>query len=309
VTLGALVSVEVRRFLARRLVWVITGLAVLAILVSGTVAFARSHRLQPGDPSPGEIQRQQEIEFCAAGHYGIPPEEVPEGMTLEEFCEQQLVPPAEAFGGDPAFHLSSLQDIYLGTGAVLAMMAWVLAGSFIGAEWRAGTVGTMLTWEPRRIRVILVKAAVAALMAFVGTVLLQALLGAALVPAAVFRGSTEGTTAVWLGDTAGVVLRSAAVSAVAAGLGFSLASVARNTAAAFGVAFGYLIVFEQLLAGLRPGWQKWLLVINVGVFLSGRSEDVGVFGRSAFGAGMVLAAYALGLVLLATALFRVRDVT
>jgi ABC-2 type transport system permease protein len=307
--MGALVSVEVRRFLARRLVWAITGLAVVAILVSGTVAFARSHRLEPGDLSPGEIQRRQEIEFCSQGHYGVPPGEIPPGMTLEEFCEQELVPSAEAFGGDPAFRLSSLTDIYLGTGAVLVMVAWVLAGSFIGAEWRAGTVGTMLTWEPRRVRVILVKAFVAALMAFVGTVLLQALLGAALVPAAVFRGSTAGTDAAWLRETAGVVLRGAAVSAVAAGLGFSIASVARNTAAAFGVAFGYLIVFEQILAGVRPGWQKWLLGVNIGVFLTGRPEEVGVFGRSAFGAGMILATYALGLLLVATALFRVRDVT
>lgn len=156
---------------------------------------------------------------------------------------------------------------------------------------------------------ILVKVAVAAAMAFVGTLLLQAILGGALVPAAAFRGSTEGTDAAWLRETAGVVLRGATVSAVAAALGFSLASVARNTAAAFGAAFGYMIIFEQILAVLRPGWQKWLLVVNVGVFVTGTPEDVGVLGRSAFGAGMLLGAYALGMVLVAAALFRLRDVT
>jgi ABC-2 type transport system permease protein len=306
--MGALISVEVRRFLARRLVWVMTGLAVLAILVSGTVAFVRSHRLEPGASAPGEIERRQEIEFCAEGHYGIPPEEIPEGMTLEEFCAQ-IVPPAEELGGDPAFHLASLKDIYIGTSVILAMVAWMLAGSFIGAEWRAGTVGTMLTWEPRRIRLILAKAAVAVAMAFVGTVLLQAILGAALVPAAAFRGSTEGTGLVWLRETAGVVVRGATVSAVAAALGFSLASVARNTAAAFGAAFAYMIIFEQILAVLRPGWQKWLLVVNVGVFLTGNPQDIGVLGRSALGAGILLGAYGLGLVFVATALFRLRDVT
>jgi hypothetical protein len=307
--MGALIFVEVRRFLARRLVRVMTGLAILAILVSGTVAFVRSHRLEPGAPAPGEILRQQEIEFCAAGEYGIPPEDIPQGLTLREFCEETLVPPAVEFGGDPAFRLSDLKEIYIGTGVILALVAWMLAGSFIGAEWRAGTVSTMLTWEPRRIRVILAKAAVAVAMAFVGTVLLQAILGAALVPAAAFRGSTEGTDVVWLRETAGVVVRGATVSAVAAALGFSLAAVARNTAAAFGTAFAYMIVFEQILAVLRPGWQKWLLVVNVGVFLSGNPQDIGVIGRSAFGAGLLLGAYALGLVFVATALFRLRDVT
>ena len=37
--------------------------------------------------------------------------------------------------------------------------AWLLAASFVGAEWHAGTMGTLLTWEPRRLYVLGAKVA------------------------------------------------------------------------------------------------------------------------------------------------------
>jgi hypothetical protein len=92
-------------------------------------------------------------------------------------------------------------------------------------------------------------------------------------------------------------------------MGLALAMVARNTAAALGVGFGYLIVFEQVLAALRPGWRPWLLITNIGVVVSGDPTVLDVANRTVVEAALILTAYAGILLLTAGLLFRVRDVT
>jgi hypothetical protein len=146
-------------------------------------------------------------------------------------------------------------------------------------------------------------------LVFVGAVLLQSVLGVALWPAASFRGSTAGLDAAWTRETAGVLLRCAAVCALGSIMGFALAMVARNTAAALGVGFGYLIVFEQVLGALRPGWRPWLLITNIGVVVSGDPTVLDVANRTVVEAALILTAYAGILMVTAGLLFRARDVT
>ena len=303
-------DVEARRYLSRRLVRFLVGLAVLGILIAGTVMFFKSHRA--GSAEVRALQRQAEsdrreaIRACVSGEFGE--FDVPAGMTLEEFCEQQVVGPVLV--EDPAFHLTNLRDVYLGTNGILVTLFLLLGASFVGAEWHAGTMTTLLTWEPRRVRVIVAKLAVSAALAFAGYVALQILLGLALTPAAVVRGSTEGVDRAWFGDVAAFLLRGGAVAAIAATLGGSLAFIGRNTAAALGVLFGYVAILEPLLRGLRPGWEGWFLFGNLGTFLVGNSGDSGQFSpRSGFAAGVVIGLYAAGIAAIAVASFRTRDVT
>lgn len=305
-----LLDVEARRYLARRLVRFLVGLAVLGMLIAGTVMFFRSHRAASAETRilnrQAELERQQAVFACARGEFGQFP--VPEGMTLEEFCEEQVVGPLVV--EDPAFHLTNLEDVYLGTNGILVALFLLLGASFVGAEWHAGTMTTLLTWEPRRVRVIAAKLAVSAGLAFVGYLALQTLLGLALTPAAAIRGSTEGVDGAWLWGVAAFLLRGAAVAAIAATLGGSLAFIGRNTAAALGVLFGYIAILEPLLRGLRPGWERWFLFGNLGTFLVGNSGDSGQFSpRSGLSAGLVIGLYAIGIAAIAVASFRTRDVT
>jgi ABC-2 type transport system permease protein len=180
-----LVGVEARRYVSRRLVRVLVGLALLGILITGTVMFFTSHRATAAElralQRQGEAQRQDAVRACRAGEFGIPASEVPPGMSLEEYC-RSLVPPAHEFGpAEDTFHLTTIHDVLLGTNGLLIALFLLLGASFVGAEWHAGTMTTLLTWEPRRVRVILAKIAVAAAMAFIGTIVLQALLGMARV--------------------------------------------------------------------------------------------------------------------------------
>jgi hypothetical protein len=62
----------------------------------------------------------------------------------------------------------------------------------------------------------------------------------------------------------------AGASALGAWIGVTLAMVGRNTAAALGVAFGYLAIVESLLRGFIPKISGSLLSTNLVIFVDGR---------------------------------------
>ena len=246
--IGFLAS-EFRRFRSRRIVLVLTGLALLAIAIAGVIVFA-AHE----------------------------------------------------------FALEDLPEVLMGTSLILIAIGWILGASAIGAEWHTGHVTTILTWEPRRGRVIVAKVAASLISVFVLTYALQAVLGAALAVDAAARGSTAGVDAAWLAETADVALRVSLLATFYAGFGFALASVGRNTAVALGVGFGYLVIVENLVRGLRPRWIPWLLTENSALFIVDLPGDFPLLGRSTAEAGFYLAAVTATLLLAAAGLFRLRDV-
>jgi ABC-type transport system involved in multi-copper enzyme maturation permease subunit len=208
-----------------------------------------------------------------------------------------------------SYDLATLPEVFLGTSFVFVILGWLFGASFVGAEWHAGTVTTLLTWEPRRTRVIVAKATAGVVSVFVLTVLLQLVLGAVLTVDAATQGSTAGADVTWAAEAAVVGLRVALVSSIFAGVGFGIASIGRNTAAALGVGFGYIVIVENLVRGLRPAWAPWLLTENTGLFLIGDPADFPQLHRSVVGAGIYLAAVATLLLVAAASQFRVRDVT
>lgn len=208
-----------------------------------------------------------------------------------------------------SYDLVTLPEVFLGTSFVFVILGWLFGASFVGAEWHAGTVTTLLTWEPRRTRVIVAKVTATVVSVFVLTLVLQLVLGGVLAVDAAAQGSTVGADGAWAAEAAGVALRVALVSCIFAGVGFGIASIGRNTAAALGVGFGYIVIVENLVRGLRPAWSPWLLTENAGLFLIGDPADFPNLDRSAVEAGIYLAAVAMLLLVAAAAQFRVRDVT
>jgi ABC-2 type transport system permease protein len=307
---STLLAVELRRILSRRAVSAAAALVLLGMLIAGGVLFARSHRSNAaqvqGQVQEAEAKRKRAVAACAAGEFGIPTEEVPPGMTMEQYCEQ-VIGTAEI--DDAAFRLVRFREVAENLSGLFIALLMILSASFIGAEWHAGTITTQLTWEPRRNRVLSAKAVAVALFAFAFFVLAEVLLFGILAPSAVFRGTTEGVNLGWLQGTSGVVLRGATAAALTSAIAFSLASVARNTAAAVGAVFVYIAVVEPLIRAVRPRWQPWYLYDNLSTFISGHPPGFSPIGRTMTGAAVLLAAYAMGFVLLAMAVFRRRDVT
>ncbi len=79
----------------------------------------------------------------------------------------------------------------------------------------------------------------------------------------------------------------------------------RNTALALGISFAWLAVVENMIRGLRPKWEPWLIGNNAASFVAPGEEGA---VRSMLGGGVMLAIYALLIATIATQIFKRRDV-
>jgi ABC-type transport system involved in multi-copper enzyme maturation permease subunit len=223
--------------------------------------------------------------------------------------------PRNACPNPSCFKLVDLTQVFQGTSAPLIILGIALAASFMGAEWGAGTMTTLLTWEPRRIRVYVAKLIAAAIFTFVSAVFLQIVLGLTLLPSAVLNGSTAGADAGWLVSTAGSLGRGALIAALGAGIGLAIGSLARNTTAAVLIAFFYIFVLENVVRGLKPGWIRWMVGENAGVFILGHrlissaADGEPLISHTPLQGLLVVCGYVGILSAAAIALFLRRDVT
>ncbi|MDQ3619297.1 MAG: hypothetical protein M3391_04120, partial [Actinomycetota bacterium] len=160
-----------------------------------------------------------------------------------------------------------------------------------------------------RIRLMLAKVAAATLFAFVCALLIQALVGTVVALSAYAFGTTAAADGEWLRELIEQTLRIAGVGALVGVVGFSLASLGRNTAAALGVGFAYVVVVENLIRALKPEWQPWFFSDNAALVITADSAAFTQVGHTVVQAALVIAGYMLVLLLAALAVFRRRDVT
>lgn len=205
--------------------------------------------------------------------------------------------------------LADLPGILKGTSFILIAIGLVVGASSVGADWQQGTMATLLTWEPRRVRVFVVRLLTIAVVVTLLTVVLLALLSLGLALVASTRGSTVGTDDAWFRAVVGTILRISVVASLTAVLGAAIAGIGRHTAAAMGAVFVYLAVVESLLRGLVPRWVPNMLSSGMVVFIDGRAGDPGNGAvLSVERALATVVVYAVVFAVLATTLFRVRDV-
>jgi ABC-type transport system involved in multi-copper enzyme maturation permease subunit len=297
-----LLRAELRRFVSRDVVRMFAVAVLIAIAIGSTIAAVNSKI-----KAPDEATYRSELQHCLDGGY-IPANELPRKYdSMEQYCSDNVRP--EYFGGgDQRFELSGLPDILQGAGILVVIGGLLLGASFAGAEWHAGTMTTLLTWEPRRVRVLAAKAIVSAAAVFVLMVVLLAVFAGALTLVAATRGITDHLGDHFVRSVVGTVLRVAACSSAGALVGLAIAMLARNTAAAVGIGFAYLAVIEGLIRGLRPGWQHYLLADNIAVVVTG--GDAGIMQEPVTfeHAAVTVVVWAAALVFAAAVAFRVRDV-
>ena len=302
-----LVLSEFLRIRSRRLIWVLAILMVLGVVVGSAIAAANSHPPTSADVERAHASYLSEHASCVAGDFHMPSAMLG-GKTLRQWCDENI---REAdFAPTHEFVLSTLSDILKGTSFLLIVMGLVIGSSSVGADWHSGSMSTLLTWEPRRLRVLAVRIVVVAATVFFLAIALQALLSLALAAVAATRGDTTGLGGTWLQDLTLVIARIGAMAVFGAVVGLSVSMIGRATAASLGVVFVYLAVVESLLWGLKPGIAPWLLSTNSVVFVS---DDplIGGPGTDPFSvthAVVVMTIYAVALVVVAAALFRSRDV-
>lgn len=204
------------------------------------------------------------------------------------------------------FSRENVADGLIGLSFPLLMFSWLVGASAIGAEWGNRTVSALLTWEPRRTRVLVTKAAAAAVSTALWVIALQIVWTAVMMPVASDGvGFTVGPPFSW-GDYLAFAARILGVCVVASVLGFSLATIGKNTGAALGGGMAYLLIVESLVRAYLPEWNDWLLSTNI-VRVAERGADAAFDGVTTEEAALRLVAYAVGLFLVALGVFRRRE--
>jgi ABC-type transport system involved in multi-copper enzyme maturation permease subunit len=300
-----LLAVEFRRFFARRAIRVIVLLAVLGCILAGVIVLFTARSSAEDEAF---IRQQREINFnnCMSFFQSDQGEgQLPPGQSAEEVCRAQ----SDSIQPGGGFLFDALDEILVGTSILLAMIGVILGATFIGAEWSSGSMGTLLTWESRRHRVLLSKAVAVVLCSFLIAIALQVFLALALLPAALINDAMGVTGAAWFRATSGVAFRAAIGTSIVALLGASIASIGRNTSAALGAVFAYFVIVENLLRGFKPHWASWFFGENFGVFIVGNTDEAPIIGHGVIESGMYLIGYTLIAFLAALVLFQRRDIT
>ena len=290
-----------------RLVVVVLVGALLATAVGLVIAAFDSTPPTDAQIAAARVQAREEFANCLVADY----EGVQFEGTLEEFCRE--------FFGDPSDYMPShlkladLPEVLEGISSITSILALVVGASVVAVSWQTGTISTIFTWEPRRLRWFAARILVIAAGVFVMTLVIVAFVSAGLALAAMLRGSTVGIDGGWRSDVLTTSLRVSVAAAAAALIGGGVAAAGRHTSAALGVVFVWTAVIEGLIRGFRPLWSPWLLGDNLVSFLSWRVTDyqVSTFesyivtpGRASF---VILGYVALTLALGFT-FIRIRDV-
>jgi hypothetical protein len=264
-----LLNMEIRRALHRRLVWGLIAIAVLAILTTGVISYVASAGLDLTTVPADQVHVARLADWWRP--------DIGDGVLL-------------------------LPAIMLFLGALIG------GASVVGAEWRTGGVTTVLTWEPRRHRLLLTRLASAGALAAAIGFALEVLFLLSLLPTVLAHGTTTGADAAYLASVLGAMARIALLTGLAAVLGAALAGLGRNTTAALVAVWGWLLVGEGLVRALRPHLARFLLSENVGIFVtSSRALDVS-YSRPAWLALATLVLYTGLTVGLGAVVFARRDI-
>jgi len=306
-----LLQSEFLRAASRRLVPMVLIGGLIGIVIGLGIAAAHADKPTEAEMAQGQITYEKNVARC---EQRISPEQMPPGYDgdAEAFCEKTLGP------GFDGFFLRDLDTILQGTATFVILLGVLLGASLGGADWTSNTMQTLLTWEPRRVRVFLVRAFVIAVCVFVITVFLQVVFAGVDALVASTRGSTAFLpSAFWRS----VFVTIGRVSLMATGLaliGYAVAMIGRSTVASLGALFGYLILFEAVIAGFRPTIQGSLLIRAAIVVITHQpiideahtfdyNQPVILLGVSR--AWAVVGVYMLVLGVLGLLIFRRRDVT
>jgi ABC-type transport system involved in multi-copper enzyme maturation permease subunit len=250
----SLYKAEMRRLTKRRFTrfFVLGTLIVLAAIVAGM--FATNQQVTPearaAATAEAEANYQEAVRFaadektrCEAAQGTAQAGNFPPG------CDGFYEPTREDFQAewymDPTFDFrQQFGDMVTALAALLAVLAFVIGATYVGAEWSSGGMMNLLLWRPQRLKVLSTKlgALLAGLTAL--TVVASAVWTGLFALVASMRGTLDGMTSGAWQSFALMELRGLVLVIVAGAIGFGLASLGRHTAMALGAAIGAVIVFQ-----------------------------------------------------------------
>ena len=310
---GSLLRAEILRIRSRRMVRVLLVLAFAVVVAVSLGQFVNHSRTSAADIAAAKVQANAQRTFCIQTA-GLPPDQA------RQVCDT----PYQSFLAKLPFMASTdLPNVALALGVGMAAVLFLVGTTSGGADWSAKTMPALLFWEPRRTRVLFTKQAVVVGLALAVAVITQ---GAWLVIGSVVtatRGSWAGRGTDYWSQLVRLDSRLTILAMLAAAGGYALASLIRNTGAALGVTFVYLVIVETVVGQFVKSLRPYLVGQNVAGLVTGGGVDVTTgsssapnsYGREAIvhlsnaraGVGLLVAVAALtGLGLF---LFKRRDLT
>lgn len=327
-----LLRVELRRVFSRRLVLTL----MLLPLVFVAVGFIGVH-VELSNAEANRAEAQQFYEQALEDWQDDGAEMVAECVEQEELerertgnpsidfgCDQMREPVLADFLFEPQPVDQQLVGAIVALALPVAVLALLIGATTTAAEFTARSIGTWLTFEPRRDRVWGTKVLAAAIavvpmaLAFLGGFAL----GIPLIYR--FNDAPAALSAAAWGDVLAAGGRAVAIVAVAGAVGAALGMLLRNTGAVLGVLVAYTIVVEGLLRGFVSRLDPYLLTRNAEAWLraglewtsvecspspDGGEECVEVVRTiSLLDASLLLGGVAAGLLALSWLLFRRSDI-
>jgi ABC-2 type transport system permease protein len=350
-----LLNVELSRLFSRRLVRVLAIVGLLGFLAVDGLIAARSNTDTASAHARADVVVQSQYQNCltqvgATNGRGptkadcenqLPAAQLKNCLAAVaaegnptgpgRITREQCIRNSDPYFQDPRFHFAEqASNLFVAAAFIFMMLGLLIGASFIGAEWQAGTFASLLTWEPRRQRVLAAKLMAAVIgVELMAIPLTGALVGGAAI-AANFRGTMDGTTMYLVGELGVMAARVFGLVALFTLIGAALASFTRHTVAAVAVVGGYLVVGELIGAIVSPWWRNHSLGAQITAVIQGRyvyyvnppggvemSSPAGVAGTvrwngehylHAGGASIILGLLTLVLIAIASITLRRRDV-
>lgn len=251
----SLYKAETQRLVKRRFTRYFSLAALLLLLVVAVGVFLTNRLDGPERVAEGRAKAEAEYQRSVADTQRFRAEcEQAKGTPGFETnfpggCEQITGPTKDQFQAEwymaPTFAFrDGFGDMQSALAGILALVAFIIGASFVGAEWNSGGMMNLLLWRPQRLKVLGTKLA-ALLVALTALTVVASLAWTGIMwTVAVLRGNTDAVTSgVWQ-SFALTGLRGLVLVLAAGMIGFGLASLGRGTAMALGAAIGVVVVFQ-----------------------------------------------------------------
>jgi ABC-2 type transport system permease protein len=262
---ASLLRAEILRIRSRRFVRILLALAFALVVAVSVGQFFNHARPSAADVAAAKVVASQQRAFCIQTSGGLPPDQV------DQVCGtpyQSYLPKSPFLAG------SDLPNVAIALGAGTAAVLFLVGTTSGGADWAAKTMPALLFWEPRRLRVLFTKLAVVVGLAGTTAVVTQ---GAWLAIGSVVtatRGTWDGRPPDFWSQLGWLDVRLTILGVLAAAGGYVLASLIRNTGAALGVTFVYLVIVEAVVGQFVRSLRPYLVTQNVAALVNRGGVDV-----------------------------------
>lgn len=298
---AALLGTELRRFFSRR---VTRGAFAFGIALSTLVLVILTVRSDVRTVAePGQ-------QVVCPGQTGVPPTVGSSNGQLPNSCQIHEATVLVSRDHRLKIH-DNLSGTVTGTGVSMIFVAFVIGASFIGAEFTVGSLGLQLIFEPRRGRVVAVKAIAVGIGLALLSIALLLYLAFLQWAGSSLRGVVANLDTTWFAARSGDIVRVAAAVGLAGIAAYAMTVVTRRTVAAVAtlLVVGWVSTIIQHLSDWR-----WLTKYNPAtVFISmavdpTRSNNGGPNAITIRTAMLSSCAWAVALTVVAAVIFARREV-